>query len=446
MFKLRPGEKPMYGEHPDIKKAVDYFKSLITPDEWLARREAIAREFYQSLVGNPKDPTGKGRFYNEKDLFGWYLFLAEAFTDHPENYEVFYGSRVIPIFLTIGQNLDLLKDIGGFAERAKRAITIEKAQPNGVLFEILVAGAYAKAGGDVNFRSEEPGKKKTYDFDVKLNGKNWAVECKRMEGGEYHENERMKMRELWRGASSVLVRGARNCICDLVFKTELNNVSEDYLLRKALRFDGGQKSYTAWSDPISSGSIDILKLDALQQRLRQGPILYPSPKFNLLLTGEYRRYDKLITLYSLKFARNPHFISDLDLAVVARWSSLSAIAIEKKARDIVKKLAEANEQLPNDIPGVVHIGFEAVEADAVERRRYEKIIETGAEFNRLNSQLEFIYCHYFAPESSPTEVWAIDETVQWLGTAVHGHPLSSGKVFPSNDAERNGVHWNTNAK
>jgi hypothetical protein len=47
--------------------------------------------------------------------------------------------------------------------------------------------------------------------------------------------------------------------------------------------------------------------------------------------------------------RQPHFIDELDLAVVARWSSLSEEAIEKKARDILKRLSEANDQLPADV-------------------------------------------------------------------------------------------------
>ena len=76
MFRLRLGEKPMYGEFPDLKRSVEYFKSIMKPDEWAARRLAIAKRFYQSLVGELDDPTEKGKFFDDRDVFGWYLFLG----------------------------------------------------------------------------------------------------------------------------------------------------------------------------------------------------------------------------------------------------------------------------------------------------------------------------------------------------------------------------------
>lgn len=98
-------------------------------------------------------------------------------------------------------------------------------------------------------------------------------------------------------------------------------------------------------------------------------------------------------------------------------------------RAILKKLAEANDQLPKDIPGIVHIGFEALSGDDVEKRRYEKIISTVRKFNPGSSKLEFIYCHYFAPEATPEETWAIDETVQWIGVRPTKRPLKNGALI-----------------
>jgi hypothetical protein len=44
----------------------------------------------------------------------------------------------------------------------------------------------------------EGGGGKFYDLDVELDGTKWAVECKRLEAGEYAEKERQRMRDLWR--------------------------------------------------------------------------------------------------------------------------------------------------------------------------------------------------------------------------------------------------------
>jgi hypothetical protein len=97
MYLLRPGEAPLYGTFPELKRGVQWFISLLREGEWPIRRDAIAKRFYRSLIGEFLDPTGKGRYFDERDIFGWYLFLGEAFTDHPWNYEVFFGCHVIPI-------------------------------------------------------------------------------------------------------------------------------------------------------------------------------------------------------------------------------------------------------------------------------------------------------------------------------------------------------------
>ena len=68
LFALRPGEKPMYGEAPNVKRATEFFRSLMSPEEWSARRLNIAKRFYSSLVGELADPTGKGKYFDDSDL------------------------------------------------------------------------------------------------------------------------------------------------------------------------------------------------------------------------------------------------------------------------------------------------------------------------------------------------------------------------------------------
>jgi len=87
--------------------------------------------------------------------------------------------------------------VRGLDTRVRRLIGAEKRQPNGGLFELLVAGAYRRAGAEVAFLDEKPGRARTHYIDVCLNGRTWAVECKRMETSEYGERERARMRELW---------------------------------------------------------------------------------------------------------------------------------------------------------------------------------------------------------------------------------------------------------
>lgn len=444
MYLLRPGEVPFYGDFPELKRAVQWFISLLPQGEWPVRRDAVAKHFYRSLIGECRDPTGKGRFFNDRDMSGWYLFLGEAFTDHPWNYEVMFGCHVIPILGAIGRNLELLQEVEGLVDRARAVVTIEKSQPNAGLFEILVAAAYARAGWRVRFKPVQKGMARTYDLDAEKSNRRYAIECKRMEGGEYVEAERARMRELWRGPCIGLAEtDQRSTYLDVRFKIELKDVPDNYLLHRAKQFTKSGLPSLLWNDGIASGVIGDLDLTQIRESLKTGYLLHPGPVFHKLLTGSYRRYDSMIEAARMKRATNPHFVDDLDLAVIARWSSLSEAAIDKKARDIQAKLAEANKQLPPDIPGVIHIGFEALSGDLVEQRRYEKIIDRARHFDRGSSQLEFIYCHYFAPETSPDETWAMDETVQWIGVRETDHPLPSGMLMtPEREGRRRvGVHW-----
>ena len=180
----------------------------------------------------------------------------------------------------------------------------------------------------------------------------------------------------------------------------------------------------------------------LKDALEHSSWLYPGPQYTKMLTGRYEPYDSLLVVQRVKHAANPHYIDDVDLAVAARWKSFAEISIEKRARDILGRSAEANDQLPTDIPGVTHIGFEALGDDVIEQRRFERILATARNFDRGKTALEYIYCHYFAPEVSPEETWAIDETVQWIGIRETGRPLLKGSlVIPPDSNGRTGVHW-----
>ncbi len=442
MFERLPDEPFHYGDFPDLSAGVGYFRDLLGLENWKERREAAAWRFYRSLVGEQEDASGEGRFYGLEDLFGWYLFLGEALTDHPQNYEVFYGCRVVPVFAAIGRNLALVPQIEGFEERARHLIGRGKSQPNGGLFEMLVALAYARDGAKVAFKPEEPGRAKAYDLDVEIDGTSWAVECKRLEGGDYVESERARKRELWKPAARLIVPSGRSIYANVDFSVELGDVPDDYLFRHVAEFLRSGKDSSLWSDDCASGVIGDLDLEPLQTALEDGYILYPGPVYNKLLTGTYFRYDELNTLQKVKHAENPHFIDEVDQAIVLRIRSLSEGAIEKKARDFKRKLVEANRQLPVDRPGVIHIGLEALGDDRIEHRRYEKIMKTINDFDPKGKPLSFIYWHYFAPEASPEETWAFDETFQWRGIREEKRPLSlTSLVLPHQAEGRDGMHW-----
>ncbi|MGO7347826.1 transposase [Rhizobium ruizarguesonis] len=446
LYELGPDEPALFGHNADAKRYVEHLKSVMGDKEWRVRRDAAAKRFYRSLVGEQADPTGKGKFYDSSDVFAWYLFQGEAFNDHPQNYEVVSGCRVIPVLAALGRNLEKLQQVGGYAERLQRLIFKERAQPNAGLFEFLVAAAYVQAGYMVNFHPEKPGRGKSHDIDVARGSESYAIECKRMESGQYHENERARMRTLWRPTSRALVQTGGSFCFDLTFKTEIDSVPQDYFPRIAKRFIAADAENEIIHDEFSFGSLRRLDLKPLQAALSESYWMHPGPKYNNLLLGSYRRYENLLLAHKVRFAPNPHFIDEIDQAVALRWRSASDTAVDKQARDVIGKLVEANKQLPTDRVGIVHIGFEALGGDAVEQRRYEKIKASISGFDTMDKPLAFVFCHYLSPEASLDEAWAIDETTHYHKKLPGPLPLEHLSLLtPLSVPFDTGVHWSSKA-
>ena len=441
-FTLPAERNETWPDAPDLRHAVDWLKGYMTEAEWRTRRLAAAKRFYEAALGS-LGSSDKGRFFAETDTFGWYLFLAESFLDHIGNYEPMYGARVVPILTAIGRDLDLLRDVNGLDERVQRLVRAERRQPNGGLFELLVAAAYRRAGAIVAFLRERPGQARTHDMDVTLAGRTLAVECKRMETSEYGERERARVRELWGPSAGGLAQAERSAFCDAHFVVPVEDVPADYLTRKTKEWATSGLPSLLWKDDICHGVIGELDLQPLRAVLTDNKVLAASSRIHELLTGRYVRHANYAQVLRIKCADNPRYVADCDLAILLRWESTSPVAIDAKARDIFRKLVEANEQLPADRSGIVHIGFEAVEGDAVERARYEKILASAARFDPGDKPLEYVYCHYFVPESPPDQAWAFDETTQWCPIRPSGpHPLAQTfLVLPKAAGNRPGPHW-----
>src|SRR3546814_12232958 len=84
---------------------------------------------------------------------------------------------------------------------ARRLMNADRSQPDGGLFELLVALAYYRDGWETAFAPERPGVAKTHDPNVRKGRSRWAVECKRMDRSSYEarerENGRAAGRERW---------------------------------------------------------------------------------------------------------------------------------------------------------------------------------------------------------------------------------------------------------
>lgn len=439
---LRP---PGWPDDPDLRRATNWLTTFMPDEEWRRRRFAALERFVNAATGNlGEDPSGGGRFFSSDDQFAWYLFLGQASLDHPTVYDFLFGSRVVPILRAIGRNLHLLKNVEGVEQRVQRMVGAERRQPNGGLFELLVAAAYRREGGAVRFLSEQAGVKRTHDLDVRIRGEEWAIECKRMELGEYTEKERSRARELWLPTAHELARRGLNVLAQVQFASELESISPEYLAHHAIQWmEGGYLRPHGWQDRHGSGIIGSLDMGPLTSLLKTDDVALHSSRMVELLTGRYRRNAKVIQVLRVSRGDNPLYVTDCLQAIVLDWDSQAPAAIDGKARDVLKRLADGTRQLPDHRPGVVHLGLEAVDGDDVEARRYEKVLSTIANFDSEGKPLEYVYINWFAPESPSNKPEAFDETCYWAGRRPgHLRPLhDSMLVLAPDERTRDGVHW-----
>jgi len=429
-------------DDPELRRAVDWLKSYLSPGDWIVRRDAA---FVRLMAAAYQIPTGdgKGRFYDVTDSFGWYLFLADALLDHPFNYEPIYGSRVVPVLKAIGRDLDLISSINGVDERVRRLIDSERRQPNGGFFELLVAAAYRREGANVSFRPELPGVARTYDLDVTIGGMDYAVECKRFEVSEYGDRERERIRRVWGPAALLAQRAERSVYANVEFLVPVFDVPDDYLIGRVHAYLNEETPAQLWADSIGRGIVGELDLRPLQAVLRDNDLLSASTRVLELLNGIYVRGANYVSSLRIEQGFSPLFIGKCNLAILLRWQTLSAAAIDAKARDVTKRLSEASSQLSSEKPGIIHLGIETVEGDAVEEARFAKIQARIDAFDPKGKPLNFVYSHFLYPESPPDVRWRFDETTntKWIGGPKKPPLQRPFLVLSADAASWPGAHW-----
>jgi hypothetical protein len=408
----------LWADDPDLRRAFIWLSGYMGVD-WERRRLNAFVRLYAPVVGN-NGGDEKGRFFDPDDMIGWYLFQAEAVLDHVWNVEPMYASRIVPLLQTIGKSLPLLLNVPGLDSRLKRLVGSERKQPNGGLFELIVAAAYLRIGAQVAFR-EEPRNAKSHDLDVTIGDVTYAVECKRMETSDYGERERMQMRALWLPASELIAGSGGSAFGNVDFKISVSDVPNRYLIDKGREWLESCSPSLLWDDDVARGVISDLDLGPLQAWLEDNEILAAGSLVIKLLTGRYRRHEN--HLQAIKFRRggSPRFISECDQAIILRWKCSAEASVNAKAKDVVAKLAQALDQLPDDRPGIVHVGLEAVEGDASESARIKRVLTSLKRFDPRGKPLQFVYVHYFIPDSPPDGGFDFEERVDWqriTGTAA----------------------------
>lgn len=432
-------------EDPNLRKAFDWLLGFVGSDAWKERRTA-AEAYRRSLVDIASTPvhlTGD-KVRSADDQLAWYLYLAETYLSNPEDYDHAQGSRVIPVLIAIGRNLEYLQRVAGVDERVSRMVRNVTVNPDAGVFELLVATAYARDGWSVSFLQEAP-PEKTPDLAVKRKySRRRMIECKRLAMvSNYSIEERKKWLNMWHPVSEFLTRLLSPFLLDIVFHVELRSLDDSFLERELmpkLQFvvpPGVIIDNDEWTVKVR-----MIDLESVREKLKGTKPKVNSSSFNAVLLGHAVPNTKGFTCVLLADLSN-NYVESISFAAGALWSSDAEAAIRVKARDIRDQLAKATNQLPHTEEAIVHIGLETLDGWSVEEERYRRITNTVGWFDNLGKRLSWIYVHLFGPSVPPDKNWLFDETVFPFQRSKRLVPPLKRPylVIPADAPTRSGVHW-----
>ena len=438
----------------DLENALHWFLDFLSDAEWKRRVAAIEENIETGIRPKTRDFQAEdyAATYSGADRVAWYLYLLDTAQHAPLKYEAVQGARVIPVFKRLGADLGLLKGIGGVEDRVGRLLYPERSQPDGGLFELIIALLWKRNGyPTVEFIPESP-RRKTPDLRALSGRDEWFVECKRLrKSSEYSEREREKWLTMWSRFVQFLTRHRISLVFDMTFHVELESLPDDYLMSQLagklrfLSFPCHIVSNETWD--VTAKPVDYGRASAHLNKYR---VRVPSDQLQELLAG-YRDPRRGFTCAiegdggRVGDTRGHNrFLDTLSFAACSFWSCDAPQAISHKARDIRRHLARSVEQLPPAGKCAVHLGLETLDGPLVEEARFRRIMKSMVRFDSFGKDLRWVYCHLFESYAPPDQSWVIDETVLHFGRDLTGHvePIAfRSSIVPEDEFSSHGVHW-----
>lgn len=327
----------------------------------------------------------------------------------------------------------------------------QRSQPDGLLFEILVALSYAVKGWNVELLGQRPSAKSP-DMRVTKGNEELFIECKRLaRRTSYAEKERDEFLRLWDSAKQALMTGRQWIWFKGVFHQEVSTLPDDFLVKKfeaALPLRAGE--IMVYKGPEATIHARLIDRAAVKSHLADFRVKANSPMLSHLLGGDWAPLNSSTTI--LQIAQMSQvvdcevpvlgsFVESIDWACGFTREFDSEVSVEKKAKDVTKHLAEAVKQVPHDRPSIIHVAAETMEGKDVERRRTQKVMESIPNFITDKPVLAVRF-HRFQANQTIDKLWEFDETVERFQVdGVDLSDLPETVVVPDATDMKDGSHW-----
>lgn len=434
-----------------LRAGITPFLSKMSDDEWNSRRSNLIRLLKdQEARRNPKLETAKPICVQEDEI-AWYLFLCEQALDDPLCLDVNQLARAAPFFVGIGDRWQYALKVNGLDSKINEVLYQYKNNPDGLIFEICVALAYAEKGWEVTLLEQCP-PAKSPDMLIRKNGFECYVECKRMaRGTTYAEQERKEFLRVWDAGRNILVNNQQWLWFKGTFHVETSSLPTQFLkevFQNALPIiSGEQLIYDGREATIHGRLIDKL---AVQKHMNDWHVKANSPMVSKLLGSDWAPLNSSNTItHVLKTSQ----VIESDVQILSTYideviwacgftrDSDNKESINKKAKDVTKLLSKAMDQVPDDRPSIIHIAAETMEGKDVERLRTEKVFSTVPKFKSTKPVIAIRF-HRFQGNQTIDKLWEFDETVDKFH--INEFPLidiPTNVVAPLSTDMKNGSHW-----
>lgn len=429
----------------ELLLAVAWLKSFVPQHEMERRLEAA-----KSFLLNARKLMREGKpcqLYDPNDVAAWYILQAETFATNRAFWTQEGVLQAVPYLTRIGAELPLLLKVKDSEARAARIMQGERRQPDGAIYELLVALAYKRGGwSNVEFVPETPGQGKTPDLFVYRPRSRWAVECKRLKPSSYAINEKKRGSELAEPIHELCVELNESVIVEIRYKIELDEVPDDYLISPVYSAIN-RRSLDPWDDEIAVGCVRPVNWPLTRRILAKDYVYFGGSRMIELLAGRYvHAADHSMSAKWRPAPTMPSYADAVYQASVVSWRSNSENAIKQKARHFRRTLADAERQLPGDRPGVIHVGIETTLDTGIDSRRHLLNSLEARFFEPRKSRLRWVYGNYFVPEATTRkdESWALTETMVPYKVGSHrtNWPLPDHLLVSPTTEVLDGVHWN----
>lgn len=425
-----------------VEGGIEEDRDIAAALEWLASVSVSPKVFWERLGDSQcsyRSATSlSGNFGKDlkltalgDDVVGAFLAQSKSLLDDRRSYDLALGSQIVPWVKQIGKNVDVLDRVTGARERAAQMLHSHTVHPDSVIFELVMASNYAADDFDVAFVDETKGEAKTPDLRLLVPGfpEAISVECKRLQRGQYETNEQVRHKLLFREAAKLIDERHLSVHIDVTYTSELEKVPDAYL---AERLTGVLSSPVVtlgtypWRDEFGFGEVRPANLAAVRRDIRDSSLYFGTKLARLLCGRVVKESGYHLAAGVDPDSRDPRYIEAIHYGSIITWQNIAPSSIEKKARYVKSKLAEADQQLIGHGPAIVHVAMDAELQSQSSDLRRERNIDAIKKF-RPNSKLMAIYLHYLVPRISEAHSWLIDETVDRFGPSFE--PVPSKNIF-----------------